>query len=49
MLSDRIVFLSSPPATVLLGVAVEIPRAQRGDDQAIETYRRQLVAENGEK
>ncbi len=48
MLSDRIVFLSPQPATVLLEVTVEIPRAQRGDDQAVEDYRRQLIADNGE-
>ena len=48
MLSDRIVFLSPQPATVLLEATVEIPRAQRGDDQAIEDYRRQLMADKGE-
>ena len=48
MLSDRIVFLTPPPGTVLLEAIVDIPRSARGDDQAIETYRRRLIADHGE-
>jgi NitT/TauT family transport system ATP-binding protein len=44
-LADRLVFLTGPPATVLREVAVDIPRALRGDEAAVEAFRQRLAAD----
>ncbi len=43
-LADRLVFLSAPPAAVLHELAVDMPRADRDDEAAIEDFRNRLVA-----
>ena len=43
-LADRLVFLSPPPTSVLHQVAVDIPRADRDDEAAIEAFRTCLIA-----
>lgn len=43
-LADRLVFLSPPPTSVLHQVAVDIPRAGRDDEAAIEAFRTRLIA-----
>jgi NitT/TauT family transport system ATP-binding protein len=47
-LADRLIFLSSPPATVLHEVAVDIPRAQRNEETAVEAFRKRLTSEHPE-
>jgi len=47
-LADRLVFLSAPPATVLHEVAVDIPRAERDDEAAIEAFRGRLTEDHPE-
>lgn len=43
MMADRIVLLSDAPATVIADVKIDIPRSARGDDGAIEDFRKRLV------
>ena len=47
-LADRLVFLSPPPASVLHQVAVDIPRAGREDEAAIEAFRNRLIKDHPE-
>ncbi len=47
MLADRIVFLSTRPATVIADIAVDIPRDERHDDSRIEDFRSMLIMKNG--
>ncbi|WP_305908778.1 ATP-binding cassette domain-containing protein [Methylomarinum sp. Ch1-1] len=42
-LADRLVFLSAPPMRVISGIKVPIARNQRNDEQAIESFRQQLL------
>ena len=47
-LADRLLFLSAPPAGVLCEVAVDIERARRADEAAVEAFRQRLAAEHPE-
>jgi len=42
-LADRLIFLSSSPMSVISEINVPIPRAERHDETAIETFRQQLL------
>ena len=42
-LADRIIFLSASPMSVISEISVPIPRAERHDETAIETFRQQLL------
>ncbi|RIZ71063.1 MAG: ABC transporter ATP-binding protein [Methylococcales bacterium] len=42
-LADRIIFLSASPMSVISEIIVPIPRAERHDETAIETFRQQLI------
>jgi NitT/TauT family transport system ATP-binding protein len=42
-LADRLVFLSAAPTHVLREVAVTVPRSERDDETAIETFRSRLA------
>lgn len=42
-LADKLVFLSPPPMQIISQIAVTIPRNQRDNEQAIETFRQQLL------
>lgn len=43
-LADRLIFLSAPPMHVVSEIPVDIPRAERHDEAAIESFRQQLIA-----
>jgi len=47
-LADRLVFLSPPPTSVLHQVAVDILRAERKDEAAVEAFRNRLISEHPE-
>jgi NitT/TauT family transport system ATP-binding protein len=47
-LADRLLFLSPPPTALLREVAVDIPRASRDDENAIEAFRSRLAEEHPE-
>jgi ABC-type nitrate/sulfonate/bicarbonate transport system ATPase subunit len=42
-LADRLIFLSASPMSVISEIIVPIPRAERHDETAIETFRQQLL------
>ncbi len=42
-LADRLIFLSTSPMSVISEIIVPIPRAERHDETAIETFRQQLL------
>ena len=42
-LADRIIFLSASPMSVISEIRVPIPRAERHNESAIETFRQQLL------
>jgi len=42
-LADRLIFLSTSPMSVISEIIVPIPRAERHDESAIETFRQQLL------
>lgn len=42
-LADRLVFLSAAPMTVISEITVPIPRLERQNENAIETFRKQLI------
>ena len=42
-LADRLIFLSASPMSVISEISVPIPRADRHDEAAIETFRQQLL------
>ncbi len=42
-LADRLIFLSASPMSVISEIRVPIPRADRHDEAAIETFRQQLL------
>ena len=42
-LADRLIFLSASPMSVISEIIVPIPRADRHDEAAIETFRQQLL------
>ncbi len=42
-LADRLIFLSASPMSVISEIRVPIPRAERHDETAIETFRQQLL------
>ncbi len=42
-LADRLIFLSASPMSVISEIRVPIPRADRYDEAAIETFRQQLL------
>jgi NitT/TauT family transport system ATP-binding protein len=44
-LADRLIFLSASPMSVISEISVPIPRAERHDESAIETFRQQLLNE----
>ena len=44
-LADRLIFLSDSPMSVISEIIVPIPRAERHDESAIETFRQQLLNE----
>jgi NitT/TauT family transport system ATP-binding protein len=44
-LADRIVFLTSAPMQVMSEIVVTVPRADRDNEQVIETFRGKLLAE----
>ena len=44
-LADRLIFLSDSPMSVISEISVPIPRAERHDETAIETFRQQLLNE----
>ena len=44
-LADRLIFLSDSPMSVISEISVPIPRAERHDESAIETFRQQLLNE----
>ena len=44
-LADRLIFLSASPMSVISEISVPIPRAERHDETAIETFRQQLLNE----
>ena len=46
MISDRIVFLSASPGTVVVDVPVDIPHHRRADEDAIEAFRAVLIERN---
>ena len=43
VLADRLIFLSASPMSVISEIIVPIPRADRHDETAIETFRQQLL------
>lgn len=43
-LADRLIFLNAPPMHVLSEIPVDIPRADRDDEAAVEAFRQQLIA-----
>jgi NitT/TauT family transport system ATP-binding protein len=47
-LADRLIFLGSAPTRVLHSVEVGIPRAQRHNETAIESFRQHLLSEHRE-
>ncbi|MDD1616802.1 MAG: NitT/TauT family transport system ATP-binding protein [Methylococcaceae bacterium NSP1-2] len=42
-LADRLIFLASAPMRVISDIVVPIPRTQRHDETAIESFRQQLI------
>jgi NitT/TauT family transport system ATP-binding protein len=42
-LADRLIFLSDSPMTVISEIMVPIPRSERHDETAVETFRQQLL------
>ena len=42
-LADRLIFLASTPMRVISDIVVPIPRTQRNDETAIESFRQQLL------
>jgi NitT/TauT family transport system ATP-binding protein len=44
-LADRLVFLSTSPMTVISEIPVPIPRNQRDEEDAVETFRQQLMSD----
>ncbi|MDX1605248.1 MAG: ATP-binding cassette domain-containing protein, partial [Candidatus Competibacterales bacterium] len=42
-LADRVIFLSAPPARVLLDQPVDLPRPRHTEDDAVAVLRRQLL------
>ena len=44
-LADRLIFLSASPMSVISEIRVPIPRAERHNESAIETFRQQLLNE----
>jgi NitT/TauT family transport system ATP-binding protein len=42
-LADRLIFLSSMPMQIISEVTVPIPRSQRDNEQAVESFRQQLL------
>ena len=43
-LGDRLLFLSSTPSRLVTSITVDIPRDQRSNDSAIESFRQQLLS-----
>lgn len=44
-LGDRLLFLSAAPSRIIGDIPVPIPRGERGDEEAVETFRRQLLGD----
>jgi NitT/TauT family transport system ATP-binding protein len=47
-LADRLVFLSAPPMQVICEIIVPIPRSERHNELAIESFRQQLLQNHSE-
>jgi NitT/TauT family transport system ATP-binding protein len=47
-LADRLIFLSASPMTVINEIEVSIPRKQRNDETAIESFRQNLLSQRPE-
>jgi NitT/TauT family transport system ATP-binding protein len=45
-LADRLIFLSTPPMSVISEIDVTIPRKERNNEDAIENFRQQLLNEH---
>ena len=45
-LADRLIFLSASPMSVVSEVDVTIPRRERGNEEAVESFRQQLLNEH---
>ena len=43
-MADRLIFLSQPPMTVLSEINVPIPRNERHDEEAVESFRQELFS-----
>ena len=45
-LADRVLFMSSAPSRIVLGLAVTLPRPRDPEGEAVETFRLRLMKEH---